>query len=97
MDLEHSKSKSLQFRAMFTIFQNRNGFRNRFRNGFGAGFREKLNPLENNAFLVFVLIKTTIFYTLTPSQTSQTLFWESFGLFWVVIVSKTSREPFKTL
>ena len=68
----------MQLRAIFTVFQNRAGFRagfgNGFRNAFRNGFHEKLNPLENNAFLVFVLIKTTIFHILTPSQTSQTLF-----------------------
>ena len=63
MDLEHSKSKPLQFRAMFTIFQNRNGFRNGFcagfRNGFRAGFRagfhKKLNSLKSTAFLQLLL------------------------------------------
>ena len=55
MDLEHSKGKPLQIRAIFTIFQNRAGFRN--------GFHEKLNSLKSNAFLQLLLNQTQLFDT----------------------------------
>ena len=55
MDLEHSKGKPLQIRAIFTIFQNRSGFR--------AGFHEKLNSLKSNAFLQLLLNQTQLFDT----------------------------------
>ena len=67
MDLEHSKGKPLQIRAIFTIFQNRSGFRSAFRSGFGSGFRagfhEKLNSLKSNAFLQLLLNQTQLFDT----------------------------------
>ena len=59
MDLEHSKGKPLQIRAIFTIFQNRAGFGSVFR----AGFHEKLNSLKSNAFLRLLLNQTQLFDT----------------------------------
>ena len=38
MELEHSKGKPLQIRAIFTIFQNRSGFRNGFRRDLVSDF-----------------------------------------------------------
>ena len=55
MDLEHSKGKPLQIRAIFTIFQNHSGFR--------RGFHEKLNSLKSNAFLQLLLNQTQLFDT----------------------------------
>ena len=63
MDLEHSKGKPLQIRAIFTIFQNRSRFRRGFRRGFRAGFHEKLNSLKSNAFLQLLLNQTQLFDT----------------------------------
>ena len=63
MDLEHSKGKPLQIRAIFTIFQNRSGFGRGFRAGLRGGFHEKLNSLKSNAFLQLLLNQTQLFDT----------------------------------
>ena len=63
IDLEHSKVKLLQLRAIFTVFQMRNGFRSGFRSAFRRRFREKQNSLKYNDFFIVLVNDTHLFHS----------------------------------